>query len=341
MKDSGFWKRLKDYFTVYLPKQRNNSQNTINSCRVTWNLLLQFLMQEKHMDIRQLQFEHFSANLILEFLDFMEASKGWKESTRNQRLSCIRSFFKYASYVNPQIYMIYMELLKIPLKKEPDMSRVVNHMSRDSMKSLLGSVESSLKGFRNQVFLSLMYDTAARCGEMLRLRVSDLNIAQSTILLTGKGEKLRCVPVSKEVLTMLQQYLKLYHSNSNSDDYLFYVMHSRKKCSMSADNVARFVKAYAEKGRKENPNIPENVHPHMFRHSRAMHLYQGGMPLGLLSEFLGHENPETTLIYAYADTEMKRIAIAQASQNTMWSTAENEVPIWKNTDIIEQLIRGY
>ncbi len=79
---------------------------------------------------------------------------------------------------------------------------------------------------------------------------------------------------------------------------------------MSDDNVSRFLKKYAAQASYiGNPHVPEHVHPHMFRHSRAMHLYQGGMPLAVLSEFLGHEDPETTLIYAYADTEMKRQAV--------------------------------
>lgn len=62
--------------------------------------------------------------------------------------------------------------------------------------------------------------------------------------------------------------------------------------------------------------MPENVHPHMFRHSRAMHLYQHGMPLLLVSQWLGHANVETTLIYAHADTEMKRKAIEASTPET-------------------------
>ena len=59
--------------------------------------------------------------------------------------------------------------------------------------------------------------------------------------------------------------------------------------------------------------VPENVHPHLFRHSRAMHLYQQGMDLTLVSQWLGHANLETTQVYAHADTEHKRKAIAAAT----------------------------
>ena len=96
---------------------------------------------------------------------------------------------------------------------------------------------------------------------------------------------------------------------------------------MSDDNVSRFLKKYAAQARIGNPHVPEHVHPHMFRHSRAMHLY--------------HEDPETTLIYAYADTEMKRQAVEKASQDSLAFALKDNSPIWESQNIIEQLIRGY
>jgi integrase len=82
---------------------------------------------------------------------------------------------------------------------------------------------------------------------------------------------------------------------------------------MSDDNVERFVKKYSIMAQKVCREVPERVTPHMFRHSRALHLYRKGVPLPLISEWLGHANIETTLIYAYADTEMKREAIEKAT----------------------------
>ena len=67
---------------------------------------------------------------------------------------------------------------------------------------------------------------------------------------------------------------------------------------MSDDNAARFIRQHATTAKARCPDVPARVHPHMLRHSRAMHLYQAGMPLALLTEWLGHADPETTLIYA-------------------------------------------
>jgi hypothetical protein len=76
----------------------------------------------------------------------------------------------------------------------------------------------------------------------------------------------------------------------------------------------------------------------MFRRTRSMHLYRAGMPLALLSEWLGHENPETSLIYAYADTEMKREAIRKATRNNNPLNVNKIQAFWKNDDeLIRQL----
>ena len=128
MKKNSFWKKLREYFGVYLPKQHNSSEKTIDSCHMAWNLLLRYLLQEKNIPASKLTFESFTAALLTEFLDAMEVQKGWKESTRNNRLSCIRSFFKFATYTCPEVYTVYADLCTIPLKKGTDYSRVVNYM---------------------------------------------------------------------------------------------------------------------------------------------------------------------------------------------------------------------
>jgi integrase len=107
---------------------------------------------------------------------------------------------------------------------------------------------------------------------------------------------------------------------------------------MSDDNVTRFLKQYAKSARAICDEVPPNVYPHLFRHGRAMSLYRNGMPLGLLSEFLGHENPETTLIYAYADTEMKRLAIEKATGST--NPIHAEVAPWVFDDEMIKKLYG-
>jgi site-specific recombinase XerD len=86
-----------------------------------------------------------------------------------------------------------------------------------------------------------------------------------------------------------------------------------ERYALSDRRIRYLLKDYAGKARATCIEVPENVHPHMFRHSRAMHLYQEGMDLTLVSQWLGHAQLETTRIYAHADTEHKRKAIAAAT----------------------------
>lgn len=76
MKSNAFWKKLREYFGIYLPKQRNSSEKTIDSCRMAWNILLRFLLQEKGIPASGLGFETFTSALLTEFLDTTESQKG-------------------------------------------------------------------------------------------------------------------------------------------------------------------------------------------------------------------------------------------------------------------------
>ncbi|MCM1223483.1 MAG: site-specific integrase [Lachnospiraceae bacterium] len=341
--EKGFWTHLRNYFTVYLPKQRRLSQNTYKASRQTWNLLLRYISNEMGIPLKDVGMETIGPDAVAGFLDYMAAKKGWKPSTRNQRLSMIRAFFTYAACMEPSSYIYLAGLSAIPLAKGIDTSFVLDYMSEEAMGALLHAPDTSKRnGIRDQFFMSLMYDSAARNCEMLSMKLSDFEAASSSVYLMGKGEKPRLVPVSKETVDYYHFYKSRFHSDSSPSDPMFYTVHKGKKTSMSDDNVARFMKQYADAARKTCRDIPERVHPHQFRKSRAMHLYQGGMPLPVLAEYLGHEDPETTLIYARADTEMKRKALEQTEKNHAMACPQSGTPIWDgDEDIIEKLCRGY
>ncbi|MFP3043601.1 tyrosine-type recombinase/integrase [Treponema primitia] len=112
-----------------------------------------------------------------------------------------------------------------------------------------------------------------------------------------------------------------------NDANLFYTIIKGKQGQISPDTVALFLKKYTKMAKPECPDIPENIHAHMFRHSRAMHLYQSGIPLSYIKDFLGHVSVTTTSIYASADTQMIRDALEKV-ENTKNSVA----PVWKGDE---------
>ena len=112
----------------------------------------------------------------------------------------------------------------------------------------------------------------------------------------------------------LIKYCRKFHPYNQADDYLFYTDRKGIRSQMSADNVGKFIAKYGRQGHLKSTEVPEHLYPHMFRHSRAMHLYHNGMPLPLVAEWLGHSKMDTTRqYYANADTTMKQEAIEKAT----------------------------
>ncbi|MFT8312375.1 MAG: tyrosine-type recombinase/integrase [Sporolactobacillus sp.] len=344
LKDETLFRLMRDYLNVYLPNQKCCSLNTIKSYRESLNLLFDFITTQKAIPLTDITFEVLNSQTIIEFLDWMEKEHNWGISTRNHRLSSIRSFFKYAGNMELTMIVYQNEIKKIPLKKNKD-AKVVEFMTEQALKTVLEQPDTSTKnGIRDLFFMILMYDTGARDREVLDMKVKDFCVDSKNpyVYLTGKGEKTRVVPVMTKTVNHFHQYLKIFHSptEKNLNQYLFYTVRHGIKQQMSDDNVARFMKIYGTTAKKKCGEIPKKVHPHLFRHTRAMHLYRAGMPLALLSEWLGHAQLETTLIYAYADTEMKREAIKRATgANNPLIVGENPA-YWKNDDELIKKLYG-
>lgn len=113
-----------------------------------------------------------------------------------------------------------------------------------------------------------------------------------------------------------REYCGLYHPEhgKDPDELLFYTVRNGMKAQMSQDNVQRFLKTYEKTAREKNPELPHQ-HPHLWRRTRAMHLYLAGVPLPLVSEWLGHSDEVTTRVYARATDEMKRQAQRKLNQS--------------------------
>lgn len=334
-----FYETVRDYFNIYMKKQRCMSEHTIISYRQTLNQYLSYLTKIKLIKFEDISFNDWSASNINDFLVYISEKHKVSAATRNQRLFAIRAFLKYARSIYPEAGLFSLNATSISVAHE---SRVpVDFLTEEAMSCLLSQPDINTKiGIRDICFMVTMYDAAARDGEMLALKLNSLFLdgKNPIIRLEGKGNKVRYTPLMKKTAEHLKKYLQLYHPNpKNQNEFLFYTVIHGKRHQMSDDNVARFIKKYVNQAKLENPSMPKKVTPHQFRHSRAMHLYRNGMPLQLLSEFMGHSSLQSTLIYAYADTEMKRKAIEKSHSNNVDSTSVTS-PAWQtDEDMIRRL----
>jgi len=194
--------------------------------------------------------------------------------------------------------------------------------------------KSSAKGRRDLTLLSVLYDTGARVQELIDIKIGNLTLeSPSVVELTGKGNKVRRVPLMKNTVALVQAYL----SGNNLDkpwknQYPLFVNNQHKK--LSKEGVAYILRKYVTMARVELSGIPKHVSPHVLRHSKGMHLLQAGVNLIYIRDFLGHVDIRTTEIYAITDTETKRHAIEKAYPDIISS----EMPDWgKDKELLSWL----
>jgi integrase/recombinase XerD len=159
------------------------------------------------------------------------------------------------------------------------------------------------RGYRNRIILELLYDTAIRRAEVANIRLSDLDLNAGYILIHGKGDKDRVVPVSVRVCELVQNYILMVRSNFVSDEDPGYLILNRWGQKMDPNAVWAVVKRCANLA-----GIKKNTTTHTFRHTCATHMLKNGAPVRHLQEMLGHESLESTQIYTHVTiNDLKQI----------------------------------
>lgn len=335
METTDFAKHLADFFAKYLPGERGASKNTIQAYRDTFVLLFAFIEQVKSIKPNKLRLNNLTRENIIAFLNWLEAVKGNSVRTRNSRLAAIRSFFGYLQYVEPANILECQRVMSIHVKKTE--KKVMNYLTVEGIRLLLKQPEQSTwRGRRDLALIALMYDTGARVQEIADLAVRNIRLSEPyTITITGKGNKTRIVPMMKEQMNLLIQYMQ---ENSLLQDTcrptpLFFNTRNEK---LTRAGIAYILQKYLQMARQENPTfIPEGISCHSLRHSKAMHLLQAGVPLIYIRDLLGHESVVTTEVYAKADSLQKRKALENAFEKV---SDDQKPPSWQtNKDLLEWL----
>ena len=313
MKNSDFSFLLTKYLTQYLPIQRNLSSNTIRSYRDTFKQLLQFCRDEKHINIAKLSINQIDKKCIEDFFLSLLKNKDVSPSTYNQRLCAIHAFFEYVMMERPDYMEHCGQILKIPSMKAP--KPTAKYLTTDELKKILSIPDTStVQGRRHLLILTVLYDTAARVSELSNIKVGDVRLEYPfSITLHGKGRKIRTVPIMKQTVTLLKNYYQENHIDSriHSDMPLFWNVHRKP---LSRSGITYIIQKYADVVRSEMPELPSDISPHMFRHTKAMHLVQANVNPVYIKDYLGHADISTTMIYAHADNETKRAVLEKASE---------------------------
>ena len=191
------YKTVRDFLDIYLIRHKGYSLNTQKSYREAINLLLLYFKMERGLEYANVGFEDITYSNITGFLEWLSKSRGCSPATVNLRLMAIRSFTKYAGILDSGKIYMQVEVGNISIRKTP--GTVVEFLTVPALETLFEQPNRfKTNGYRDFCFMRLMYDTAARCQELVDAKIHDLIIRKThaTICLAGKGNKLRIVPIS-------------------------------------------------------------------------------------------------------------------------------------------------
>jgi len=312
---------LRRFLTSYLAGLRGCSPNTIASYRDTFKLLIAWFRDERQVPPGKLTLDHLDVGAVTAFLGWLQDSRRNSVSTRNQRRAAISSFCTWMQTEDPARMACWQDITAIPVKKQD--RPAVSHLTAGQARRLLAQPDRSTRqGRRDATLLATLYDTGARVSELADLAVRDVRLRNPAMAsLTGKGRKTRHVPLAGNTITLLAAYLEEHRLDQpgHDDHPLFYGQHRAK---LSRGGIAWIIRKYHAQA--NDPPAGVGISPHILRHSKAMHLYEAGVPLPYIRDIPGHVDLSTTEIYARASTEAKRKALEAAYPGIVTS----DLPEW-------------
>jgi integrase/recombinase XerD len=301
---------LEAFFTERLVRQRRASPHTVASYRDTFSLLLRFIQHQKGKAPCGLDFSDLDAPVIGAFLDHLEVERHNGVATRNARLVAIHSLFTFAALRHPEHAELIARVLAIPPKRTE--RALVSFLSPTEIDALLGAPDrTSWTGRRDHALLVVAIQTGLRVSELVGLCCGDVTLDTGAhVRCEGKGRKERATPLTTATIGVLRRWLT-ERQGGPSDP----VFPTRSGRPLSRDAVERLVAKYATAAERRCQSLAhKRVTTHVMRHTCAMDLRRGGVPVEVIALWLGHESTRTTAgTYLHADLALKEQALSRTT----------------------------
>lgn len=271
-----------DNYIEYIKFEKRLSSNTIK------NYLRDILLLKKQSPNKD--FKSYKVEDIRRSVSIFH-QKGINGKSLSRMLSSWRGFFdfltnRYKFKQNPVIG------IKAPKSKKT----LPQTLSIDQVMKLINITDSTLLGIRDRAVMELFYSSGLRLSELVNIKLHEINTDDNTATITGKGDKTRVVPIGEYAMKALNGWLIERDKIKNISPENKFVFLSKKGLPLGTRSIQYRLKYWAKK-----QGIPENIHPHLLRHSFASHILQSSQDLRAVQELLGHTNISTTQIYTHLD----------------------------------------
>ena len=274
-------------FLEYLKYQKNYSDYTILSYQTDIEEYFEYLSRES------LKFTEVLYSDLRLYLMYLKDAKKDSNSSIDRKLSALRSFYKYLA--NQKIVSSNVFSLVSGPKKEKKLPRYFEYNELEEL--FMVPDEKDFCGQRDLLLLELLYATGVRVGELVNIKVKDIDLGSRSILILGKGNKERIVTYGDYCHDALKKYLNNGYIclNIKNSEYLFLNKNGGKL-------TERGVRYILDKILMKT-SLNKNISPHMLRHSFATHLLNEGCDLATVQKLLGHESIKATQIYTHVTTD--------------------------------------
>lgn len=322
------------FFTAYLRAERKLARNTITSYSQVIRLFVQFACERFGTTPEKLRLEQLDRELVLAFLEHLESARGNAAATRNQRLAAIKTFLRFLARSMPELMQLSATVQAIAQKQTP--SAPPPSLTHSEVQAILAVPDTArILGARDSAMLQLFYNSGARVQEVADLATHHVDHPAATVTLTGKGAKTRTVPLWPQTCEAIGHYLALREQAGVTSDQLFTDAAGQP---LTRFGIGRRVTQLAQKAADACPSLRDRtVTPHIFRHTTALHLIEAGNDIAVVRDWLGHADLKTTS--AYLETSLRRKRDALEKLPPPADGGPRESPRWKQTHIIEFLVR--
>lgn len=273
-------------FIDYLKYEKNYSDYTIKNYQLD---IEQFF---KYCKDNNINYEKITYVQSRNYLNYLYNNENEKATSISRKISSIRSFYRFLANHNIENYSFH--LLKLPKKGK----RLPKYLEYNEIEELFEIPDLTTPlGERNALILEMLYASGMRVGELVSIKVNDINRSGKTIKILGKGNKERIVYYNKITEKRLKLYLEngRCHLNKKNSDYLFLNQQGGPLTTRGVEFILDQI--------MKKTALTKHITPHMLRHSFATHLLNEGCDLLSVQELLGHESLSATNIYTHVTND--------------------------------------